>query len=274
MINGSATSYSETFKAALEYFTTKVEIQINEDIWKAFGPYSCQLNVDELDSVDSTWKQISEKINVPVDEVKQAIAPIKEMFIVLDHTRTLMMVIQDGSLPSNVGGGGNVRNILRRCFNILYKNGWWDKLGGIDGFLDIFKHHQQDLEGVYGKFPEYKSFRQIIEVEFKRWQSTDEKMKGNLEKLIKKRNGKLTIDDWILCVGSYGIPADKVSEISKQPVPGDFYYQWDLKQQQTAKKPEVILYNTAHLPETKNLYYENHHNYKFEAKVVDVFTNI
>lgn len=196
------------------------------------------------------------------------------MYIVLDHTRTLMMVIQDGSLPSNVGGGGNVRNILRRCFNILHKNGWWDKLGGMEGFLEIFIRHQRDLEGVYGQFPEYKSFRAILEEEFKRWQSTDEKQTASLNKLIQKRKGKLTIEDWIICVTSYGIPADKVAQISKTPVPGNLYYEIALKQETVAKKAETILYNTAHLPETKNLYYENHHNYSFDAEVVDVFVNV
>jgi len=47
------------------------------------------------------------------------------MFIILDHTRTILMTIYDGSLPSNVGGGGNVRNILRRIFALLKKYGWW-----------------------------------------------------------------------------------------------------------------------------------------------------
>ena len=47
-------------------------------------------------------------------------------------------------LPGNIGGGGNVRNILRRVFSILEKNGWWDKLG-MDGFLEIFEKHKLDL---------------------------------------------------------------------------------------------------------------------------------
>ena len=50
------------------------------------------------------------------------------MYIILDHTRTALMTISDGSLPSNVGGGGNVRNILRRVFTIMEKNGWDKKL--------------------------------------------------------------------------------------------------------------------------------------------------
>jgi hypothetical protein len=37
-----------------------------------------------------------------------------------------MMTISDVDLPSNVVGGGNVRNILRSVFSIMKKNGWWD----------------------------------------------------------------------------------------------------------------------------------------------------
>ena len=56
------------------------------------------------------------------------------MYIILDHTRTVLFTICDGSLPANVGGGGNVRNILRRVFSILEKNKWWEKLT-IEDFL-------------------------------------------------------------------------------------------------------------------------------------------
>ena len=69
------------------------------------------------------------------------------MYIVLDHTRTILITISDGSLPSNVGGGGNVRNILRRVLFILKKNGWWEKMG-LEGFCEIFNAHKVDLEGI------------------------------------------------------------------------------------------------------------------------------
>ncbi len=59
-------------------------------------------------------------------QIVEAIEPLRELFIVLDHTRSIMFLIRDGSLPSNVGGGFNLRNILRRTFAILEKNGWWD----------------------------------------------------------------------------------------------------------------------------------------------------
>lgn len=95
------------------------------------------------------------------------------MYIILDHTRTILIVISDGSLPSNVGGGGNVRNILRRVFMIMKKNGWWEKLG-MENLLKLFQMHKLDLEGIFGKFPEYKSFDEIIKVEHERWLNTDD----------------------------------------------------------------------------------------------------
>ena len=144
------------------------------------------------------------------------------------------MTISDGSLPSNVGGGGNVRNILRRVFSLMKKNGWWDSLG-FDGLLTIFEKHKEDLLGIYGEFPEYQSFSDIIKVEHDRWLTTDDAQTANLKKLIQKKKGKLGIDDWIVAMQSWGIPVDKISEVSKMPVPGNLYYEIATRQEKVAK---------------------------------------
>ena len=168
LMNGSATSYCDTFAQAYQYTLDVLKIEPNNKIWDQFGPYSCVLNVDEVDDMDKTWEEIALKIGESKDDVQKAIQPIKELYIILDHTRTIFFTISDGALPSNVGGGGNVRNILRRVFSIMKKNNWWDKFG-MEGFLQIFEYHKKDLEGIYGKFPDYKSFAEIIQVEFERW---------------------------------------------------------------------------------------------------------
>ena len=195
------------------------------------------------------------------------------MYIILDHTRSVLLTIIDGMLPGNVGGGGNVRNILRRVFSILEKNGWWKQLG-MEGFLKMFEFHKEDLKGIYGEFKEYKSFDEIIQVEFDRWKNTDEVQKKNLEKLIKQKKGVLSIDDWIVAMQSWGIPADRISQISGVAVPGNLYYEIAQRQERIAKAPESILYSTVHLPETDNLYYKDQSLFDFDAKVVDVFSNL
>ena len=273
LINGTPTSYFDTFANALQYILKALDLTINNDIWEKLGPYTCLLNIDEVEDIDKTWKEISGYINEPVDVVKKAIEPIKDLYIVLDHTRTVFMIIYDGSLPSNVGGGSNVRNILRRVFAITEKQGWWKKLG-MDGFIEIFEHHKKDLEGLYGKFAEHKSFRSIIEVEYERWKNTESVQNSKLLKVLKK-NPTLTIDDWIIAMTSWGIPADLISQISKQPIPGNLYYEIATRQERIQKAAEVILYDTSHLVETKNLTYEPTEVFQnFKAKVVDVFTNV
>jgi alanyl-tRNA synthetase len=173
LYNGTATSYMDTFANAMEFVQSIINLPINNDIWEKFGPYSCVLNIDEIDNVDDSWKKVADLMGEDVQLVKDSIQDVRDLYIILDHTRSILMTISDGSLPSNVGGGGNVRNILRRCFALMHKNGWWSKVG-IDNFLKIFELHKKDLLGIYGVFPDYKSFDDIIRVEFERWQTTDE----------------------------------------------------------------------------------------------------
>jgi len=70
----------------------------------------------------------------------------------------------------------------------------------MQGFLEIFENHKKDLEGIYGAFPEYKSFAEIMQVEYDRWLHTDSAQSANLEKLLKKQKNKLSIDDWIMII--------------------------------------------------------------------------
>ncbi|OMJ66344.1 hypothetical protein SteCoe_36834 [Stentor coeruleus] len=272
LINGSPTSYMDVFKNSFSWLSEKLKIQINSEVWEKFGPLSCRLNIDEVENINQTWKDISNLINIPVETVKNAIAPIKDLYIILDHTRSLLMIIEDGSLPSNIGGGANVRNILRRVFALLKKNNWWDGLK-MDGFIELFEKHKNDLKGIYPDFKEHKSFRSIIEVEYERWLQTDKDQKDRLTKLLNKNKGKLNIEDWIVAITSWGIPADRVYEISGIPPPGDLYYQISYRQEQSVKAPEVILYDTTHLPETINLYYSDHKTMTFTSKIIEVLQN-
>lgn len=73
LYNGSPTSYQDTFANAYKYLTDKLNMKVNEQVWEKFGPYSCTLNIDEVDDVDKAWQDISDKIGINVEIVKQAI---------------------------------------------------------------------------------------------------------------------------------------------------------------------------------------------------------
>jgi len=274
LINGTATSYVDVFRNALEFLLSKVNVNIEASIWEKYGPLSCLLNVDEVDDIDKTWEWIAGQIGEDVKKVKQAIEPIREAYVVLDHTRSVLMAIQDGSLPSNVGGASNIRNILRRVFAILHRNKWWDLLG-MDGFLELFERHRVDLAALYGPFSQYKSFRPIIELEFQRWKNTDEVQKAKLQKLLSKKKGqKLTMDDWILCVTSWGLPADSVAKETGEEVPGNLWYEIADRQERTVKALPTVLYNTNSMPPTDSIYYAHHKLYEFTGKIVALPPNV
>ena len=35
---------------------------MNDNIWEKLGPYSSQLNIDEVDDVEKTWQEIADLI--------------------------------------------------------------------------------------------------------------------------------------------------------------------------------------------------------------------
>lgn len=273
LLNGSATSYSDTFPLAFDYFQKKLGISMDNDVWEKFGPYSCRLNIDEVEDLDKTWQEIADLINEPVEKIKKTIEPIRDMFIILDHTRTAMMIVTDGALPSNQGGGSNLRNIIRRTFAIMKKNNWWDIMK-FDDYLELYNKHKEDLTELYGAFKEYKSFNQIISMEYEKWLTTDSKSSQQLQKILKKTGGTLSIDQWIVAMTSWGIPPEEISKISNLEIPGNLYYEIATREERVVKVAEQILYNTSHLAETENLYYKNHKEYNFTAKVIDIFHNI
>jgi alanyl-tRNA synthetase len=274
LINGSPTSYIDVFKDSLTFLLEKTGVPLNNEVWEKLGPYTCQLNIDEVEDIDKVWKDISAVVNLPVEEVKQAIMPVKDLYVVLDHTRSVLMIIQDGGLPSNTGGGSNCRNVLRRVFAILKKNGWWDAIGQLEGLLRLFDCHREDLSRLYGPFSEYKSFGDIIKIEYERWASTETAQKKKLEQLVVKSKGKLSLDNWIMIIQSWGIPADAIAQICNLPVPDNLYAEIASREEKVAKATELILYDTIHYTETHNLYYENHRLEEFDAIVIGLLQNV
>jgi alanyl-tRNA synthetase len=275
LLNGSPTSYVDTFHSALERLQKATGIPYTNPMWDKFGPYSCRLNVDEVDSMEDTWKEIATLLNEDVKVLMDAIQPVKDMYLICDHTRSVMVAVEDGSLPSNVGGAANLRGILRRVFTLLHKNGWWEKLG-MEGLMDLFQCHRDSLNDLWNSPPkEYKSFRAIIEIEYHRWLTTDKEAKEKLDKLIKKRKGDLTLDDWVLAVTSYGLDAEKIHELTGMTIPGSLYYEIATREEKSVKQAVGQLYDTAHLPPTDDLFYHGHeHDAGMEATIVTVLPNV
>ena len=80
----------------------------------------------------------------------------------------------------------------------------------MEGLLELFKTHLKDLGRMYGPFPDYSSFDEIIKLEYERWLKNDDSQKTKVDKMLKKSKD-LTLDDWINAITTHGISADAVA---------------------------------------------------------------
>ena len=94
------------------------------------------------------------------------------MFAVLDHVKTLVFAISDGALPSNVGGGYNLRVLLRRSLSKIHSQKWNVELG------EIADWHIDYLSQIYPELKEHRNeILKILEVEEQRYDNTQERIK-------------------------------------------------------------------------------------------------
>ncbi|CAL6020301.1 Alanyl-tRNA_synthetase [Hexamita inflata] len=259
LLSGNVTSYLTAFPAAINEFCRICNVSKDEftnDSWKKFGKYSCLLNVDEVEDINVTWKEIAEHCGQEVSKFKGEITFVRDVYILLDHFRSLLVAIQDGALPGNVGGGCNLRNILRRCFTLIEKRGWKELLD-VQNIITIFDAHRLDLQKLHGSntFQPFKALSEVISLELQRWKQTDEQSKAKVQKLMKK-SGSLTIQDWVTIVTTFGMDPDSVSKITGLEVPGDLYCKIaEFQERNQVKTAAVQHYQLNAEQSTEQIYY-------------------
>ncbi|MBR9679100.1 MAG: alanine--tRNA ligase [Nanoarchaeota archaeon] len=268
---GTPTVYDTTFPYVLKKLYEITGIKPDKKFWTRFSPYAGTLNVDEVENMDKAWEEIAKKMKTSVQELRQKIGPISALYAIADHTRSLLVAINDGALPSNVGGGYNLRNILRRCFafNRQYKF-------GID-IAEVMEWHKKDELGKL--FPELKNtkIQDIIKTEKERYLKTTLKGRKEIKKLL---YNKKTIDTNTLLklYDSKGISPEIVKEIAKEKnqdvnVPANFYYQISEMHLKKGFKKIERKYDTERLVPTIKLYYEKENERTFTAKVKKIIGN-
>ncbi|MFQ5800489.1 MAG: alanine--tRNA ligase-related protein, partial [Candidatus Hydrothermarchaeales archaeon] len=122
--HGTATSYEANFGGAIKKLYRVTAVKPDQEIVERFLPYSGMLNFDEVEDIEKVWRHIASKIEVGLTALKEEIVPLAALYSVADHARSLLVALTDGALPSNVGGGYNLRTLLRRSIDILSSHSW------------------------------------------------------------------------------------------------------------------------------------------------------
>jgi len=272
---GTPNMYEATFPKVLSKLRKITKIQLDLDLYNRFSKYSAYLNIDEVEDMDAAWEKVGRELNIEVNELKQIILPMTALYSIAEHARSLLFAINDGKLPSNVGGGYNLRVIFRRAISFIDQFNWNINLA------DVCEWHAKELFELFPEVSEHlNEIREILDVEKEKYYKTKEKAGKILEKLLKE--GDISPETLIELYDSRGINPELVRETAKKynkniKIPDDFYRlvveRHERIEQVHATKKEIEL-DLKQIPETKSLYYYDYTKISNDAKVLKIIDNM
>ncbi|MBI5398197.1 alanine--tRNA ligase, partial [Candidatus Woesearchaeota archaeon] len=142
------TLYDAVFPQVLRKLEKRTDVKYDAELFRKFSPYAPLLNADEVDDVDAVWENIAQKLSQDVNGLRSRIEPMTALYSIAEHCRALLFAIHDGALPSNVGGGYNLRVILRRALSFIDKHQWKIQLKEVAGW------HAQELRTLFPELSE------------------------------------------------------------------------------------------------------------------------
>ncbi len=264
------TQHQAVYPIVVEKLLKKTGVIIDEELMKKFIPVSGMLNIDEADDINKAWNDVSKIVGMEAKKLKEKILPLAGVFSIADHTRTLLFALCDGALPSNVGGGYNLRMLVRRALSFVDKFGWDIRLA------DVCSWHAKELEPI---FPELKGsikeVSKILDVERKKYEATKKNIKQIVLKII---NTDITEDKLIELYDSNGILPEMIIEEAKKlgkdiKMPDNFFGKvsqlHEKKEQAHATEKEEKL-DLDRIPETEALYFDDYRFTAFESKALKI----
>ncbi len=265
---GTPTSYDVVFSPVLKVLKKKTGVEYDEEFFFKYSKFAGSLNIDEVKNIEKARKIIAEKLNVTSEELKEKIEPLEALYSICDHTLGLTFAICDGALPSNVGGGYNLRVILRRALSFIEKFNW-----NID-LVEVCRLHAKNLKPVAPELLEsMEEVEKILKIEKKRYEKSKERARRIVEKIIKSGE-KINEEKLVKLYESEGITPEVLIKTGlKIKLPSDFYKKITEKHEREGIKKEEVKFDLRDLPKTKILFYDEPEVLQFKAKVLKVFDN-
>jgi len=260
---GTPTAYDCCFGPINQKLFEKIGIDSDSDLLKRYFTEISKA-LENFDDLNDVRRHAIRQAGVTDDQLNRIITPLEGMYLIADHLRTLIFAIADGALPSNVGGGYNLRIVLRRIIGTINRlNLKLDIDELIDNHIDYLKDTYPELDG------KREDVKTILQIESQRYEESKTRMKKISDKI--SLNGKEpTVDELITLYESDGVTPDYLREVNAiSEIPSSFYSKLsDLHQSE--KKKEIEKLPLEKLPETDTLFYKED-PMEFEAKVIKVF---
>ncbi len=266
MLNGTPTSYDAAFGPVAKKMKTLADY--DEDIFRKYSKMAGAIDVEDSDA-EAVKKKIAEAIGICYEKLNEHIEPVEAVFAVCDHSKTLLYAINDGQLPSNVGGGYNLRVILRRALSFI------DEFKLDISLFDVCKMHANYLKKMDKRITEnLDDVEKIIEVEEARFK----KSKANAVKTVEivlEKNERLDNIRMGELYESQGITPELIKDVAKSKglsvdIPPDFYARTSEKHLGEKAEDRGMRIGVDGIPKTGILFHDKPRQKEFTARAVKI----
>jgi alanyl-tRNA synthetase len=263
---GTPTAYEGTFSSALTKLMEACKIEYDQDLFLRYSRLAGRLNIDENVNLTEARKEIADSLNVDLGKLNNEFAPLEAVYAIADHARTLLFAVADGMLPSNVGGGYNLRVIFRRASAFI------DQFKFNVSIKEVVNWHIDYLSKMYPELEEHREdVGKILDVETSRTAAARERVTRVISSLRSSGSAPAT-EDLIRLYDSDGVTPEQLIEAGiKVAPPEDFYERVLARHTMQKTEPQKVQFDTSGLRPTKLLFYQQKDLFRFDAKVLRVF---
>jgi len=257
---GTPTAYDCCFGPITNNLLQQAGIDTNDELLVTYFTKIAK-HLEQFSDLSEVRKNAIKSAGLSDEQINKIITPLEGVYLIVDHVRTLIFAISDGALPSNVGGGYNLRMMLRRIISTMNRLSLKFDMGEmVDMQIDYLKNTYPELEKTR------EDIKTIIGIESDRYENS----KLRMEKIVSKLNQKPTVDDLIRLYESDGVTPDYLKEMKViSDIPSTFYSRLS-ELHQSKKQKEQDQVSLEGLPETELLYYGDDPK-EFDAKVLKSF---
>jgi len=269
VLHGTPTSYDVAFGPVIDKL--KNQAQYDPDVFSKYASAASVLDLTDIDDVEKSKRMIAKEINVDYDKLRNSTEQLEAVYTIADHTKTLLYAIADGQLPSNVGGGYNLRVILRRALSAINEFKFDFNLA------EICKMHADYLAPMSPHLKKrFSNVKEILAVEEERYENSRQRASQKVQQILVK-NPEVSSVEMTTLYESHGITPELIKEIARNmnlevKIPQDFYNR--LAEKHTEEKHEEKMdIDTSGIPKTRLLFYEDQNLRDFKAKVLKIVDN-
>ena len=280
LFKGVATIYDAVFPDIVDFLRREAGLAgLDRKLMLAVARKSGKLDFKEPDKANKVMGEIAGELGISLGELRELLAPYEAIYALADHARTLLWMVGDGVVPSNVGAGYLARLLIRRSLRHM------ERVGVEVPLSEIVR---LQLRAWRSDFPEYMDLEDeildIIDYEEMRYRESLKHGKRVMRRMLRSLAGKgvreLPLEKLIELYESHGLTPEVVAEEAARQgvrvvVPSGFYSMLASRHESAAPKPVVseelrLRERVRSLPPTDRLYYKDPRLMEFEAEVLDV----